>query len=145
MTRTGIWIAVALLLATAARAAEEPKPDETTGRKSAAEIARERMEQRRASQKGAGHPVDKKKASADATAAANRAAVARAKSVYMFAVETCEQPKRCDVALRDEAEQRFSEACRACAPDERCDAEVQAIKEGSATASVNPCAAAARR
>ena len=142
--RTGIWIVFALLLATAARAAEESKPDET-GRKSAAELARERMEQRRATQKGAGHPVDKKKASAEAAAAANRAAVARAKSVYMFAIEACEQPKRCDAALRDEAEQRFSEACRACAADERCDAEVQAIKDGSATASVNPCATAARR
>ncbi|HSN93316.1 MAG TPA: hypothetical protein VLS93_18945, partial [Anaeromyxobacteraceae bacterium] len=59
-------------------------------------------------------------------------AVARTKSIFVFAVESCDRPDRCDASLRDDAERRFLDACRVCAPPERCEAERDAIRQGTA-------------
>ena len=124
-----IWIVVALLVTTPASAADKSSKDA-----SSAETPRQKMEKKKASSKGAAPDPKAAAETADSLAAQ------RAKAVYMYAVESCaESTSRCDAALRDDAERRFMEACRACASDERCDQEHAAIKDGSAKRSINPC------
>jgi hypothetical protein len=137
MTR-GISLLGVLLLATSA-VAVEPKKSDDAKPPTAAETAREKMERLRAAKRGAGGGATKGPA-AQAPAGNDRATAMRAKSVYVYAVEACEQPARCDAALRDDAETKFMEACRACAPDDRCEQEREAIKGGRAKRSANPCA-----
>lgn len=133
--RAGLWLAAALVLATSASAAE-PKSD-TKKKEEAAETPREKMEKKKAAAKSAGQGGKAKtEVSSDV---ANRVAAVRAKSVYLYAVEACEQPARCDAQLRDSAERAFMEACRACAPAESCDAEKAAILDGSAKRTKSPC------
>jgi hypothetical protein len=67
------------------------------------------------------------------------AAVNRAKSVFIFAVETCDRPERCDPSLRADAERRFLDACRLCASAERCEAERDTIRAGQGESRTNPC------
>jgi hypothetical protein len=134
--RKGISFLAALAVAAAAYAAEpkkDGKKDDPSTHAQPAETPRDKLEKLKAAKKGA--PDPKK-----AEEAAERAEVSRAKSIYVFAVEACEQPARCDAALRDEAEQRFMGACRACASDERCEAERAAILGGTAKRTANPCA-----
>lgn len=135
--RAGIWLAAVLLFATSASAADAKRKDEANA--PAAETPRQKMEKKKAAKGAAGGASNKSKAEAAADAA-DRVTALRAKSIYMYAVEACDQPARCDAALRDDAEQRFMDACRSCAPAERCEAERAAIKEGSAKRSANPCA-----
>ena len=73
-----------------------------------------------------------------------RSAVRRTRSVYMYAIEACSRPGgSCDAALRDDAEQRFLEACGACAPSVKCEAERDAIRGGtSRSAAFDICAPA---
>jgi hypothetical protein len=71
---------------------------------------------------------------------AERTAAKRAKSVFLFAMDACERPERCDAALRDDAETQFVAACRACASNDKCEAERVAIREGHATNFADPCA-----
>jgi hypothetical protein len=78
----------------------------------------------------------KKEPSADA---AKLRQVSRAKSTFMFAVETCARPDRCDAALLESAQTKFMDACTACAPAERCEQEREAIQKAEAKASTNPC------
>ena len=54
------------------------------------------------------------------------AAVARYKQVFIMRVDACSQPERCGsqaVSLLDRAETEFLEACQACAPADRCQAD----------------------
>ncbi len=75
---------------------------------------------------------------------ANAAALAlarRTRSVFLYAVDSCEQSKKsCDTALLDDAEQRFMDACGACAPFQRCDESRQAIRAGRSREVGDPCA-----
>ena len=62
------------------------------------------------------------------------------KSVYIYAQESCARaPDRCDKELLDDAEARFVESCGACNTAERCEAERDAVKAGTARASQDPC------
>jgi hypothetical protein len=132
------WFVAALLLTTSSAIAADPKQDDAAAHKSAAELAREKMEKRRATSKSAARPTPKQ-----AEATSDRIAASRAKSVYLYAVESCtEAPARCDAALRDDAERRFMDACNVCAPADRCEAERDAIKDGSAKRTSNPCGTA---
>lgn len=72
---------------------------------------------------------------------AQLAEVFRAKTNLLFAVEACERPERCDKAFRAESEERFMKACLECAPEERCEADRQAIRNGEGKRSYNPCSA----
>jgi hypothetical protein len=76
----------------------------------------------------AGKPDSKQVANAK-----ERAAAARAKSLFVFAVETCDKPDRCDPMMRDDTERQFLNACRLCAPPEKCEAERDAIRAGQST------------
>ncbi len=138
----GIWLVAAVLLATAASAADQNKND-PRAKATAAEGPREKLKKKRDAAKGAAAPPaaqDKgKAASAPRASESDRAAALRAKSVYMFAVEACERPDRCDAVLRDDAEKRFMDACLACATQDLCDAERSSIQGGSARRSKDPC------
>lgn len=132
--RTSIWAAAAALLLATSAVAAEPKEDPNAP-KSAAEIAREKMEQRRAASKSAARPSSRKQAEA----ANDQLAALRAKHVYMYAVEACDQAVRCDPVLRDDAEKSFMEACQVCASAERCETERDRIKGGTAKRVESPC------
>lgn len=86
---------------------------------------------------------DKKKEPAKAAGAKPASehvqAVARTKSIFLFAMESCDRPERCDPSLRDDAERRFLDACRLCAPPEACEAERDSIRQGAARRRSNPC------
>lgn len=133
-----MWIAAALILATSASAAEPKKKRDDSKAEAAAETPKQKMEKRKAAKEAGSAAEKKSKAEAQADAA-DKIAALRAKSNYMYAVEACDQPAHCDAAFRDDAEQAFMDACRACAPVERCEAERASIKEGSAKRNVNPC------
>jgi hypothetical protein len=78
----------------------------------------------------------KKQGKPDAKQVANvkeRAAAARAKALFVFAIETCDRPERCDPAMRDDTERQFLNACRLCAPPEKCEAERDSIRAGQST------------
>lgn len=89
--------------------------------------------------KGSEKPSAAGKKEARTVNPADRAAVNRTKSVFMFAMETCDRPERCDASLRDDAERRFMDACRLCASAERCEAERDAIRAGQAKRRTSPC------
>ena len=93
-----------------------------------------KAEKRKASAKGAEKPVPPKATPEELLA------VSRMKSIFLFAMETCDRPERCDPTLRDDAERRFLDACRRCASADRCEAERDAIRAGSAKRRSNPCA-----
>lgn len=81
------------------------------------------------------------RSAAPAVDPAQLAQVFRAKGNFMFAVEACERPDRCDKQLRAESEEQFVKACLECAPQERCEAERQVIRDGDGKRSYNPCSA----
>lgn len=135
--RRVFWATAAVLLLSAApaRGADRSAHDEGASGKSAAEAAREKMEKLRANSRSAARPATPKQKQADA----DRIAAQRAKTVYMYAVEACDQAVRCDATLRDDAEKSFVNACNVCAPADRCEAERDAIKAGKARRNENPC------
>lgn len=135
--RHAISFAAALLLVAAAPhvGAAEPSRDDS-GAKTRAELAREKMEKLRESRKSAARPPSTKQKEASA----DRHAAMRAKSTFIFAVEACDQNQSCDKSLRDDAEKAFVDACNICAPADRCDAERDAIRAGTASRTDNPCA-----
>lgn len=131
MIRTLCALSV-LLLSTPALAADSTAAKPAAKGKAAA--SKEEPKPASSLKAGVAEKIATKKAAA-ATAAATaalRASVQRARNVYKFAVEACERPERCDAPLRDDAEQRYLDACRDCATMERCSADRDAIKDGSA-------------
>lgn len=137
--RHAISVAAAVLLAVAtspASAADDRARGEgSSGAKSRAEQAREKLEKVRESRRSAARPETPKQKEADA----DRRAALRAKSTYMYAVEACDQPARCDASLRDDSERAFMDACNTCASADRCEAERDAIRAGTARRIDNPC------
>ena len=127
--KLGIWAAMALFLASPAGA-----------------WAQQAGAGARAADKGAPKKAPKKstkakEAEASESTLAARALARRTKSVLMFAVESCaREGNRCDPELPQDAERRFLEACGACAPSEKCQAERDAIRAGTARTSTDPCA-----
>ena len=143
MTRA-MLLAAALLLASAATAADEPTqgtPKKTSAKPSKASTkgAKEKPGTSKTS------PAAKGRAGASSAAPgvdpAQLTEVFRAKTNLLFAVESCERPDRCDKALRADSEERFMKACQECAPQERCEADRQTIREGNGKRSYNPCSA----
>ena len=63
----------------------------------------------------------------------------RAKRTLRYAADTCSRPEKCDELLRDEAKSTFMDACTACAPEDACEQERDAILNGTAKGSKNPC------
>jgi hypothetical protein len=72
---------------------------------------------------------------------AARSLARRTRSVFMFAMESCQgEQARCDAALRDDSEHRFMDACGACTTFERCETDRKTIRDGTAKAAFDPCA-----
>lgn len=94
---------------------------------------------RSAAEKKGKKDAKEKKETAPPVNPGHLAAVNRSKSVFIFAMESCDRPDRCDPSLRDESERRFLEACRLCASAERCEAERDTIRAGQAKRRANPC------
>jgi hypothetical protein len=139
----GIWLAAALLVASGAKGAETT--DGATATKPSAKSKKDgkKTEAKPGSSKAESKSSPSKSSSKVSKVSqadlAKAAAVGRAKSVYMYAIEACERPDRCDTTLRDGAESQFMEACLVCASQEKCDAEKAAVQNGSARNAVNPC------
>lgn len=151
----GIWIAVALLAAVPAHGQDQAK--NATGTKTATTpkhrakkgeakgAAKKPPEAGGSSAWGTGgssrSSVASKKAAAEPPAhAADRAAMLRARSMYRYAVESCQQSaKDCDKALRDDTELRFMDACLPCATREQCEAERDLIRSGSSKGTTSLC------
>jgi hypothetical protein len=64
--------------------------------------------------------------------------VSRAKSTFVFAVDSCSRADRCDTTLLNDSETKFMQACATCASTEVCEQERDAIKKADAP-SGNPC------
>ncbi len=137
LMNAGVIAVAALLMATDATATR-PK-DEAGPSASTAQTKKKKAAPKDGKGAAAG-PGDPAKKAATPGATPAQAAVKRAKSTFMYAVESCAIPSRCDAALRDDAEKSFLDACQACATQERCEAERDAIKGGSARSTTNPCA-----
>ena len=71
--------------------------------------------------------------------AAERAAMLRVRSTYRYAVESCEEGKGCDPALRDDAANHFIDSCLPCATREQCEAERDAIRAGTSKSMTTLC------
>lgn len=154
----GIWIAVALLAAAPALGQDQAKKDTTAGTK-AATTPKQGGKKAGSAAKGAGKKqpepgassawgtggsskssVAAKKATAAPAHAAERAAMLRARQLYRYAAESCQQSaKDCDKALRDDTESQFIDACLPCATREQCEAERDLIRAGNAKTTTSLC------
>lgn len=141
MTRT-ILLAVSLALAAPSTALAQAKDDAAAKQPAPSKKASAKKPAAKATASRATDAktaAERKKKGATQGNPAQLAAVARMKSIFMFAVETCERPEKCDEAMRSDAERQFLDACRACASAERCEAERDAIKGARTTKQSNPC------
>ena len=141
----GTFLAAALVTAMVASAADQPtegtaKKTSTKNSTSAPAKPSTKASKDKASASKAS-PSSKGGSAATSPAAdpAKVAEVFRAKSNFLFAVDSCERPDRCDKALRADAEERFMKGCLECAPQERCEADRQTIRDGNGKRSYNPC------
>jgi hypothetical protein len=69
-------------------------------------------------------------------------AAASTRFLFRRRVDMCTPAGRCDketLAIVDECEERFVKACRACAPDKKCEEDRSAIRGGKSSGSYNPC------
>lgn len=134
-------LAAALVLASAANAADEPTPG--TPKKTSTKPPSKSSTKASKDKPGTGKTPQSQKeraSSPEPTASqAQLAEVFRAKTNLLFAVESCERPDRCDKQLRAESEERFMKACLECAPQERCEADRQTIRDGNGKRTYNPC------
>ena len=70
------------------------------------------------------------------------ATVVRAKQEFVLRVDACIPAEQCNRELEgfiNAAEQKFMEACRACATEDRCEAERTNVRSGKAKRRTNPC------
>ncbi len=68
--------------------------------------------------------------------------VGSARFLFRRRVDLCTLPQRCDketLTIVDEAEERFVKACRACAPEKKCEDDRSTIRSGKSSGSYNPC------
>lgn len=145
MKTTLLVLSLTLLAPAGARAADKPSDDAATAAKPK---AKGKDKDAKKGQKPEAQPEGKSKAAAkmeemrrkagkpDAKVVANakeRAAASRAKALFVFAIETCDKPERCDPAMRDDTERQFLNACRLCAPPEKCEAERDAVRAGQSS------------
>lgn len=104
-----------------------------------------RVEKARSAKPGEGRssskavPEGKKPAAAPTATAAQLSAVMRMKRTFRYAADACSRPGKCDELLRKESQTAFMDACTACASEERCEQERDAILDGTAKGSKNPC------
>lgn len=141
MTRA-MLLATALVLASAATAADEPAP--ATPKKTSTKPSSKTSTKASKDKASTGKASPATKGGSVAGSPADQAQVAevfRAKTNLLFAVEACDRPERCDKVFRSEAEARFMKACLECAPEERCEADRQTIRDGNGKRSYNPCSA----
>jgi hypothetical protein len=136
--KLGIPLVLAVLLATPSLASAQ-RAEGGTRTKAAADA------QRAAAADPAKKPPARKGAKAKEQGTSGVSPQARAiarqtKSVYIYAQESCARdPQRCDQTLLVDAESRFLDTCGACNTAERCEAERDAVKSGTARASQDPC------
>jgi hypothetical protein len=134
----GVWVVAAIVLVLGSTAVAAEQGGRSAGTKVAptAESGTEKAPKKRL-KRGAKPQEDE-----SGVSAAARSRARRVRSVYLYAVESCErQGDRCDPTLRDDAEARFLEACGACAPSDRCQTERDAIRKGTSRSnSKDPCA-----
>jgi hypothetical protein len=156
-----IWLVVAVALAvpwsasaqqgaaqpSESSAEKKPPPGKASGKPAAAKntaagktVDKDAAADKSASEKTTLKPRARKQEPTGPTQAV-RSYARRTRSVFMYAVESCSRPGGgCDTALRDDAEKRFLDACGACAPSERCQADRDAIRTGTAPSRSDPCA-----
>jgi hypothetical protein len=67
-----------------------------------------------------------------------RREVGRLKIAFMYAVESCERPN-CDQQLLREIQKGYVDECKACAPQEECEADRDIILKGEGKRTYNPC------
>ncbi len=134
-----IWLAVALCLAVVPSSAWAQQGSKSTGTKAAApaDKSAEKSAPKKSPKRGA---KGKEAEPPGASEASKRAR--RLRAVFVYAVESCDRAgKSCDPTLREDAEQRFLEACGTCAPSARCEAERDAIRGGEIPSlASDPCA-----
>jgi hypothetical protein len=134
----GTSLVLAFLLTSPSHAWAQPA-EGGTGAKSAAgaKSAQGDTAKKRAPRKGA----KGKEQETSGVSPAARSLARRTKSVFIYAAESCARaPDTCDSTLRDDAETRFLGACGACNTTQRCEAERDAVRAGTARASQDPCA-----
>lgn len=131
MIARAVFLVFAVALSLPAAAAEKTAPQKTATSKARVEKAKPAK---------AGEPDAKKPAAAPAATPAQLMAVMRAKRTFRYAADSCARPEKCDATMRDEAKSRFMETCTACASDDVCEQERDAILGGTAKGSRNPCA-----
>lgn len=135
--KLGILLVLAVLVATPSLASAQrteggPQTKAAAGARGAATDPAKKA----AARKGA-----KAKQDASGVSPQARAIARQTKSVYIYAQESCARdPQRCDQTLLDDAESRFVDSCGACNTAERCEAEREEVKAGTARASRDPCA-----
>jgi len=139
MTRS-IWLAVALCLAAVPSSVWAQQGSKATGTKAAApadKSAEKSAPKKQSPKRGA---KGKEAEPPGASEASKRAR--RLRAVFVYAVEACDRAgKSCDPTLREDAEQRFLEACGTCAPSARCEAQRDDIRRGETpSAASDPCA-----
>lgn len=82
-----------------------------------------------------------KKAKESTVNPADRVAMLRARSTFVYASDACSEGRNaCNQELLEDAQQRFIEACRACAPVDSCEAARTAIRAGKPSDIATLCA-----
>ena len=135
--KLGTPVVLALLLATPSLASAQRAEGGTETKPAAgAKGAEADTAKKPTTRKGA-----KKKEQESSGVSPKAQAIARqTKSVFIYAVESCARaPDTCDKVLLDDAESRFLEVCGACNTTQRCEAERDAVRAGTARASQDPC------
>jgi hypothetical protein len=132
-----LLIVLAVALAHPAAATEASAPAKTANTKASAEKGKSAKSGQKPT---APTTSEAKKPAATITATpAQLGAVMRAKRTLRYAADACSRPEKCDEVLRDEAKNTFMDACRACTSEELCEQERDALLNGTAKGSKNPC------
>ena len=135
--KLGTPVVLALLLATPSLASAQRAEGGAETKPAAAAKGGEGAAKKPTTRKGA----KKKEQESSGPSPQARAIARQTKSVFIYAVESCARaPDTCDKVLLDDAESRFLESCGACNTTQRCEAERDAVRAGTARASQDPCA-----
>lgn len=146
--RRSILLAAALLLATPALGAAQTTKDDTaktgakTGQKGKKPAKASAEPKKAPPARSPASPASKtaKPTAASIASAETRATMLRARSTFRYAADACQEGgNNCNDELLEDSQQRFIEACRACAPVDRCEAERSAIRAGSRNTTTDLC------
>lgn len=149
--RRSILVAAALLMTIpalgAAQSKDEPTKPATAAQKgkkaTAAKKAAEPKKPLPRSPASPASPASKSSSTSkvSASAAADRAAMLRARATFRYAAEACTRGAAagCDKDLLEDAQQSFILTCRTCAPVDKCEAEKALILEGKQNTTTDLC------